>query len=144
MANHIDHISQLVIKGCLRIVESMASQFKLYIPTIKNDSNVAKNDFVSHAKTGILEFKIEGDRKSPGDVSEFFTHLCIFKKHILNNIFSGVAIVETVERWSYVPFAKQTRYARIVSNLRLMKKILTILSSNVRYALKKKIRSKNM
>ena len=139
MANHIDHISQLVIKGCPRFVESMASQFKLYIPTIKNDSNVAKNDFASHAKTGILEFKIEGDRKSPGDVSDFFTRLCIFKKHILNNIFSGVAIVETVERWSYVLFAKQTRYVRIASNLRLTKKISTILSLNVRYALKKKI-----
>ena len=122
----------------------MASQFKLHIPTIKNDSNVAKDIFTLHAKIGILEFKIEGDRKSPGDVSEFFTRLSIFKKHILNNIFSGVAIVNMVEQWSYVLFAKQTRYARIVSNLRLMKKISTILSSNVRYAFKKKIRSKNM
>ena len=51
----------------------MATQFTSHIPTMETDSNDMENMFTSHAKAGILELKIEGDRKSPGDVSDFHT-----------------------------------------------------------------------
>jgi hypothetical protein len=66
------NIPKLVIKIPPRVGGSLTPQSTLLDPLeIGNSPKFKKIEPVCETKSGVLEFKIEGDRMSPGTVSDF-------------------------------------------------------------------------
>jgi hypothetical protein len=77
-------------------------------PVVANVPRAHRNDFIS----GILEFKMEGDRIPLGAVCVF----CL-KDRVLKKCISGVVFVEMAEKWLFALSVKQIQYAPSASIL---------------------------
>jgi len=82
---------------------SIAGSISNSSPAVAKVPRVQRNESI----TGILHFKMEGDRILPGAVCD----LLFLEDWVLKDRISGVAIVEMAEKWSFALFVKQIQYA---------------------------------